>query len=201
MTSSPLTEQQLADIEARAGAATPGPWGSRRDLNGAYTIEARPRISLHGMESDGDIATLAAGRTDAEGYRNARFIAHAREDVTALTAEVRRLRAELPKPIVVPSKDTPLSDYDFVELVAFASKVESEGFGYAFEEYPPHFEAPELAPIAADFSLLRQLFNEWEEALDEFWTRSDAEAVYDAHIDEARQRRRVARTAVVETGE
>jgi hypothetical protein len=118
-----------------------------------------------------------------------------------LVDEVRRLRAELPQPVIVPSKDTPLSDYDFVELVAFASKVESEGFGYAFEEYPPRFEAPELAPIAADFSLLRQLFDEWEEALDEFWTRDDAEAMYDAHIDEARRRRREQRAAAVPTAE
>jgi hypothetical protein len=115
--------------------------------------------------------------------------------VLELAAEVRRLRAAQPQPAVVPSKDTELSDYDFVELVAFASKVQSEGFGYAYEEYPPHFEAPELAPVADDYSLLRELYEAWEEALDEFWTRSDAEAVYDAHIDEARRRRREARAA------
>ncbi|WP_405558923.1 hypothetical protein OHV08_33865 [Streptomyces canus] len=114
-----------------------------------------------------------------------------------LLAEVRRLRALLPTPVAVPTKDTPLSDYDFVELVAFASKVENEGFGYAYEEYPPHFEAPELAPVADDYSLLRELYLAREEALDEFWTRSDAEAVYDAHIDEARRRRRAARPAAV----
>ncbi|MET7688030.1 hypothetical protein ABZT06_08615 [Streptomyces sp. NPDC005483] len=110
-------------------------------------------------------------------------------DVGVLLAEVRHLRASA-EPVTVPTKDTPLSEYDFVELVAFAHKVESEGFGYAFEEYPPRFEAPELDPIADDYSLLRQLFDEWEEALDEFWTRPDAEAAYDAHIDEARRRRR-----------
>lgn len=122
---------------------------------------------------------------------------------SALVAEVRRLRALLPQPVIVPDKGTPLSDYDFVELVAFASKVESEGFGYAFEEYPPHFESPEFAPVAGDYSLLRQLFDEWQEALDEFWTRPDAGAVYDAHIDEARRRRREERAAVpaVEAGE
>lgn len=124
--------------------------------------------------------------------------------VLELAAEVRRLRVLLPIPTPVPTKDTPLSDYDFVELVAFASKVESEGFGYAYEEYPPRFEAPELAPIADDYGLLRQLFEEWQEAVDEFWTRPDAEAVYDAHIDEARRRRREQRAAAlaaVETGE
>lgn len=118
----------------------------------------------------------------------------------ALLAEIRRLRAELPKPVIEPSKDTPLSEYDFVELVAFASKVENEGFGYAFEEYPPHFEAPELAPIADDYSLLRGLYDAWEEALDEFWTRPDAGDVYDAHIDEARRRRREQQAAAAAEG-
>jgi hypothetical protein len=107
---------------------------------------------------------------------------------------VRRWVAAHPEPVTVPTKDTQLSEYDFVELVAFASKVESEGFGYAYEEYPPRFEAPELAPIADDYSLLRQLFDEWQEAVDEFWTRSDAEAVYDAHVNEERRRRRAQRS-------
>ncbi|MFF9003735.1 hypothetical protein ACF1GW_39220, partial [Streptomyces achromogenes] len=47
------------------------------------------------MEDDGDIATLAPARTDAESYANARFIAHARTDITAMADEIRRLRAEL----------------------------------------------------------------------------------------------------------
>jgi hypothetical protein len=47
------------------------------------------------METDGDIAALAAGRSDAESYANARFIAHAPADVDALLAEVRRLREAL----------------------------------------------------------------------------------------------------------
>ena len=91
-TSQPI---DLDAIQARANAATPGPWGSHRDLNAVYTVQARPRTTRDGMENDGAIATLAAGRTDAESYANARFIAAAREDVDALVAEVRRLRAVL----------------------------------------------------------------------------------------------------------
>lgn len=93
MTSQPPTNPDLDTIEARANAATPGPWGSHRDLAGTYTIQARPRSTRYGMETDGDIATLAAGRSDAESYANARFIAHARTDVEELVAEVRQLRA------------------------------------------------------------------------------------------------------------
>lgn len=102
---------------------------------------------------------------------------------------VRRWVAAHPEPIARPTKDTPLSDYDFIELVVFAHKAESDGFGYAFENYPPRFEAPELAPVADDYSLLRSLHDEWAEAVDEFWTRPDAGAAYDEHNAEARRRR------------
>ncbi|MEZ3180347.1 hypothetical protein KYY02_17130 [Streptomyces pimonensis] len=89
-----LTPEREAEIAKRADAASRGLWGSHRDLNGAYTIQARPRTTRYGMENDGDIATLAADRTDAESYANARFIAHAREDVPALLAELAAVRAE-----------------------------------------------------------------------------------------------------------
>jgi len=95
------TQLDLDAIEARLTAATKGPWGSHRDLNGAYTVQARPRSTRYGMETDGDIATLAAGRSDAESYANARFIAHAPADVDALADEVRRLRAAEPAEITV----------------------------------------------------------------------------------------------------
>lgn len=190
MTDTPLTNQQLDldAIEARARAATDGPWERYEEYGPTFFAN----ISGSHLQGVGDFNFGVGEQAEADEA----FVRHAPEDVAALVAEVRRLRAQVPQPVTVPTKDTPLSDYDFVELVAFASKVDSEGFGYAFEEYPPHFEAPELAPIADDYSLLRQLFDEWEEALDEFWTRSDAEAVYDAHIDEARRRRREQRAAV-----
>ncbi|MGQ4437996.1 hypothetical protein ACN6LI_003362 [Streptomyces violaceoruber] len=89
-----LTPEREVEIAARNEAATPGPWGSHRDLNAAYTIQARPRTTRNGMENDGIIATLPTDRTDAENYANARFIAHAREDVEALLAENAHLREE-----------------------------------------------------------------------------------------------------------
>ena len=90
-----LTPEYEAEITARANAATPGPWGARRGLNAAYTIQANPRTTRNGMETDGDIVTLTTGRTDAENYANARFIAHARDDVPALLAELVAVRTEL----------------------------------------------------------------------------------------------------------
>lgn len=136
-----------------------------------------------------------AASTETDSPANLAAIERGNAALDDIERAVRAWVAAHPEPAIAPSKDTPLSDYDFVELVAFASKVENEGFGYAFEEYPPHFEAPELAPIATDFGLLRRLYDAWEEALDEFWSRSDAEDVYDAHIDEAHRRRREERDA------
>jgi hypothetical protein len=83
-----LTPEYEAEITARANAATPGPWGARRGL-------ADPHTTRNGMETDGNIVTLTTGRTNAENYANARFIAHARDDVTALLAELAAVRTEL----------------------------------------------------------------------------------------------------------
>ncbi len=83
-----MTEEQLAEIEARVEAATSGPWelkhgdigSSLRDPWGEDLIE---------IYSDG-YCGMAFNHT-ATGT----FIAHAREDVPALLAEARRLRTAL----------------------------------------------------------------------------------------------------------
>lgn len=84
----------LAAIEARANAATPGPW--QRDER--YVVGGE---DIPGSRPGGEVIaqaqpTLSAWREYELSQRvaNAEFIAHAREDVPALVAEVRRLRAE-----------------------------------------------------------------------------------------------------------
>jgi hypothetical protein len=94
-----VDEKTLAEIEARAAAATPGPWrvdgeddgfmrgafavvcdGGVRCRDGAKTDRARILLQLNGhFEPGGDAA----------------FIAAAREAVPALCAEVRALRRKL----------------------------------------------------------------------------------------------------------
>lgn len=64
-----MTEAELAEIEARANAATPGPW----------KIGGLRRLQMGLMEQDAD------------------FVTAARTDVPALVAEVRRLLAALAK--------------------------------------------------------------------------------------------------------
>jgi hypothetical protein len=72
-----MTNEQLDEIEARANAATPGPW---EVLNKWWVIP-------HGKsEWDGEIC----GNVYQDGDSD--FIAAARSDVPALVAEVRRLR-------------------------------------------------------------------------------------------------------------
>lgn len=82
----PLTEQQLDEIEARANTATPGPWctvGAEIFQGAEYTPDVSPWI--------GETCRASGGM----GKADAAFVAHARTDVPALVAEVRRLRSEL----------------------------------------------------------------------------------------------------------
>lgn len=67
----------LDAIEARANAATPGPWR----VGATYD----PEINVDVTNADGNLV----------GPKDEDFIAAAREDVPALVAEVRRLRAAL----------------------------------------------------------------------------------------------------------
>lgn len=78
----------LDAIEARCDAATPGPWrDDETDNNGQRLI--------FGDNADDWIALLPHQCVESirvERDRDAAFIAHAREDLPALVAEVRRVR-------------------------------------------------------------------------------------------------------------
>lgn len=89
-------EQFLDEFRGFEAAATPGPWGSARDLAGVYMVQARPRVIPGvGMGSDGDVAVIRPVGSDGETYANARFIAMAREAAPALLAEVARQAREI----------------------------------------------------------------------------------------------------------
>jgi hypothetical protein len=82
-----MTPERLAEIEARADRALPGPWTARRDYvddlhfgSVKCTILDAPARNL--------FAVAGMAMADAE------FIAHARTDVVELIAEIRRLLAE-----------------------------------------------------------------------------------------------------------
>lgn len=89
-----MTDEQLVAIEARAAAATKGPW--RNEDDSVETPIQCPDEDAEGATYrlvsnnayDGGIYLSAMLPGDAE------FVAHARDDVPALCAEVRRLREE-----------------------------------------------------------------------------------------------------------
>ena len=78
-----MTPEQLAAIEARVNAATPGSW----------EIVSPHLASLADAFVYGDDGRTFVATTS--GIADAEFIAHAREDVPALIDRVRKLEAEL----------------------------------------------------------------------------------------------------------
>jgi hypothetical protein len=74
-----MTDEELAAVKARCDAATPGPWQSEYDNcgNGGFSEWWNVGSGLMNEEAD------------------AAFIAHAREDVPALLAEIGRLKSLL----------------------------------------------------------------------------------------------------------
>lgn len=85
MTAQPLTDEQLAAIQAREAAATPGPWAIEWDEDDV-------------TDTPFPVSLGPIGYLEHRGKReqaDAEFIAAARADVPALLAEVHRLRAEL----------------------------------------------------------------------------------------------------------
>lgn len=77
-----------------------------------------------------------------------------------------------------------LSEHDFLELVAFCAKAESEGFEYAAEEYRPHFDSAELnAWIGLSSDRLEALHDQHADAVAAFWDTPGADARYDAHLN------------------
>jgi hypothetical protein len=78
-----LTNEQLTEIRKRAEAATAGPWTIEKE---SYVCNAGFWVTDTVIMPD--ITSNIFEETDAE------FIAHAREDVPDLLAEIERLRAD-----------------------------------------------------------------------------------------------------------
>lgn len=94
------------------------------------------------------------------------------------------------------------SDYDFMELIAFHSKVESEGFTYAYENYPPKFEAEPLQRTAQDMGSMRRLFSDAQDRIDRWWADhpDDGVDLHNEHIDDRRERDEADRLWAVHPG-
>lgn len=85
-----MTDKELLEIEARANAATPGPWVDNiTSVDQHFTLQ--PTKAVVGLEDCGSPYNPWQRMVLDEADRQ--FIAHAREDIPRLVNEVRRLRA------------------------------------------------------------------------------------------------------------
>jgi hypothetical protein len=111
----------LGPIEARCKAASPGPWITCNPESafknwpiGFFSLgrdeEAKP--SNWAISTD---HVRASEMTSGGAKADAEFIAHARQDIPALIAEVRRLRAR--SPASPPRDPDPTTDADWVDAV------------------------------------------------------------------------------------
>lgn len=76
-----LSDIEIAQMRARCDVATPGPWLARIELREGFS--GSDFIETY----DQDIELLGATEADFD------FIAHARQDIPALLAEIDRLRS------------------------------------------------------------------------------------------------------------
>jgi hypothetical protein len=87
-----MTPEQLAQIEARTEATTPGPWQVLSQCPPGKHHHDRDEMWI----GTSDRATIAVvGERYTAAPAEAEFIAHARADVPALTTAVRRLRTAM----------------------------------------------------------------------------------------------------------
>jgi hypothetical protein len=91
----PLTDSDIAEIEARLKAAPCGPF---RVAENFWNLKNLPWRGAVGIEADLDLAVPSLVAWLTRGYDNdalAKLFAHAPTDIATLLEEVRRLRAEL----------------------------------------------------------------------------------------------------------
>ena len=115
----------LPAIRARAEAATPGPWSLQESNQGGA-------ILLRGLENDNRLRRHPQSHLQVVPEADAVFVAHAREDVPALLAEVERL-----------SRNLELASAECCDLSAYRQLVR--------EEHPA-----EVAALTAEVERLRE---------------------------------------------
>ena len=89
-----MTEAELAAIEERASKATAGPWTHEESETRLHYVQS-PSMWGHETEYRGGIVLSSVYQSHHIGLTppDAEFVAHARNDIPALIAEIRRLWA------------------------------------------------------------------------------------------------------------
>lgn len=93
-----MEQEQLDAIRERCDAATPGPWkhcGASDGKCDCHLIWSTSQDTLVAKACGPRFTEDAPYPTEEQAVINGHFIAHAREDIPALLAEIGRLRALL----------------------------------------------------------------------------------------------------------
>jgi hypothetical protein len=88
--SEPLSDEELAELEALAAAATPGPWVAH--IEAEAPIGGESMIGLDGLQDDFPPDMYVRHDGETAPAADIKFIAAARNYVPRLLTEVRRLR-------------------------------------------------------------------------------------------------------------
>jgi hypothetical protein len=88
-----MTPEEISEIEARAEAATPGPWEGSSAFRWYPHKDVEPLIGVLGPNDENAVCWVPDEWDQWEA--NNSFIAHAREDIPKLMAEVRRQKKEI----------------------------------------------------------------------------------------------------------
>jgi hypothetical protein len=91
---SQLTEQELDSIESRCSQASPAPWTSYWEGRDGESFDSFIMFHREGKQCDLYLSFDCTLNSEARRLADQDFIAHAREDLPRLLAEVRRLRQE-----------------------------------------------------------------------------------------------------------
>lgn len=94
----------------------------------------------------------------------------------------------------LPATPDGFSLYDWMELIGFTWKTQSEGYEYASENYSPEFESERLRAIAEDDDPrpLKKLYRQHAQALEAWQENAGWETVsdlWDAHLREEKERK------------
>jgi hypothetical protein len=104
-----LTDAELAEIEKRAEAATPGLWFS----NAGMLVD----VAAPGKANDGQNVCRMPGGAGSRSSHDADFIAHARTDIPRLLKEIARLRGIEERGNEEYSNALPYRDFETNELL------------------------------------------------------------------------------------
>jgi hypothetical protein len=100
-----MTDEELTAIQDRADYATPGPWMADDKVEDWVAQRVmHVGVYVRFYQPNGRLNHISFVDARIPGYTNgslrpladAEFIAHAREDIPALLAEIQRLKASMP---------------------------------------------------------------------------------------------------------